>query len=150
MCGGDAAHQAQTERARTGFVTRSDYLRSIWSWNPVGSSPSSSLERRNWKSRRLRLPKAFLCNVAGCESEVARMALSKLFCSCLTFYSKAPSSSTRAAFSGWHHITAYGHQSLQLSVMGTDFWPSAATYHLSQPVTSLDVSLPPIIKENVW
>jgi len=62
--------------------------------------PALGWEEQIEGGKRLQLAKAFLCDMGGCESEIARMALSKLFCSWFTFHSKAPLSSTRAPFPG--------------------------------------------------
>lgn len=83
--------------------------------------PALGWEEEIGGGKRLWLAKAFLCNAVGCESEIARMALSKLFCSCFTFSSKAPSSSTRVTFPVWHHIMVYSHQQLQLPLHGNAF-----------------------------
>lgn len=83
--------------------------------------PALGWEEEVGGGKRLGPAKAFLHSAVGCEPETARMALSKLFCSCFTFYSKAPSSSTRATFPGWYRIMAYSHQRLQLSLRGDRF-----------------------------
>lgn len=146
-CAGVVLHTAhkQTERGwgLSWKVTNCEVYKVESLLAPV---PALGWEEEIRGGKRLRLAKAFLCNTLGCESEIARMALSKLFCSCFTFCSEAPLSSTRATFPGWHHVTAHSPPAASaVPSGGTDFWPTSVIYHLSQPVISctlLDFSLP--------
>lgn len=153
-CAGVMLHTARRQTERGWGLSREVTNCEVYKVKSLlAPGPALGWEEEIGGGRRLWLAKAFLRNTVGCELEIARMAPSKLFCSCFTFYSKAPLSSTRVTFPRWHHVMAYSHQHLQLPLHGD--WFLTCRCHLpSLPAGDILYTfwllLPPIIKENAW